>query len=54
MVPFDGGESTRLTAHESDRSPDFSPDGGRLAYMSTQSGNWDIYTVDVGGGSPTS
>ncbi len=46
------GDPTRLTMHESDRSPDFSPDGSQLAYMSTQGGNWDIYIVNRKGGTP--
>ncbi len=52
VVPFDGGDSTRLTTHESDRSPDFSPDGTQLAYMSTKGGNWDIYTISTAGSAP--
>jgi TolB protein len=52
IVPFDGGEETRLTTHESDRSPDFSPDGTQLAYMSTKGGNWDIYTINTAGSAP--
>jgi len=52
LVPFNGGETTRLTNHESDRAPDFSPDGSMLSYMSTQNGNWDIYIVSVSGGTP--
>jgi serine/threonine-protein kinase len=52
VVPFDGGEAARLTNHESDRSPDFSPDGSQLAYMSTQGGNWDIYTINTAGSVP--
>jgi Tol biopolymer transport system component len=50
--PIGGGTPTRLTTHESDRSPAFSPDGKQIAYMSTQSGNWDVYIVDVPGGEP--
>ena len=52
VVPFGGGETVRLTEHESDRSPAFSPNGAQLAYMSTQNGNWDIYTVNTAGGTP--
>jgi tetratricopeptide (TPR) repeat protein len=52
LVHFDGGEATRLTTHESDRSPDFSPDGSQLAYMSTKGGNWDIYTISAAGSAP--
>ncbi len=52
IVPFEGGEAIRLTNHESDRAPVFSPDGSRLAYMSTRGGNWDIYTISTAGSSP--
>jgi tetratricopeptide (TPR) repeat protein len=52
VVPLAGGETRRLTNHESDRVPIFSPNGAQLAYMSTQSGNWDIYTINSEGGAP--
>lgn len=52
VVPFGGGTEARLTTHESDRSPAFAPNGSQLAYMSTQNGSWDIYTVSLNGGSP--
>ena len=50
--PFGGGESVRLTNHESDRAPAFSPDGTQVAYMSTQNGNWDIFVVSATDGTP--
>jgi Tol biopolymer transport system component len=28
----------------------FSPNGAQLAYMSTRSGNWDIYIINTSGG----
>ena len=52
LVPIGGGEQTRITSHESDRSPAFSPDGSQLAYMSTRNGNWDIFTVSTAGSAP--
>ncbi|MBN1992466.1 MAG: PD40 domain-containing protein [Anaerolineae bacterium] len=52
VVPANGGEPTRVTNHESDRAPDFSPDGAQLAYMSTKDGNWNIYTVSPAGSAP--
>ncbi|MEW5960757.1 MAG: hypothetical protein AB1801_23780 [Chloroflexota bacterium] len=52
LVPFDGGDETRLTNHESDRTPVFSPNGAQLAFMSTRNGGWDIYTVSVSGSAP--
>ena len=32
--------------------PTWSPDAGRLAYESNESGNWDIWVAHVGGGAP--
>lgn len=52
LTPLTGGESTRITTHESDRSPAFSPDGSKLAYMSAVNGNWDIYVIGANGGTP--
>lgn len=52
LVPFEGGKPTRLTNHESDRSPAFSPNGSQLAYMSTRSGNWDIFVASTAGSAP--
>lgn len=52
LVPFGGGESTRLTNHESDRAPVFSPDGTQVVYMSTRDGNWNIYTASAQGSAP--
>ncbi len=52
LSAFMVGEPTRLTMHESDRSPDFSPDSSQIVYMSTQSGNWDIYVMNRTGGTP--
>jgi tetratricopeptide (TPR) repeat protein len=52
LIPFSGGETKRLTDHESDRLPMFSPNGSQLAYMSTRAGNWDIYVIDAAGGTP--
>ncbi len=33
-------------------SPSWSPDGGRIAYESNQSGNWDIWVKQISGGEP--
>jgi serine/threonine-protein kinase len=52
LVPFGGGEATRLTNHESDRAPAFSPNDSQLAYMSTRNGNWDIYIISAAGSVP--
>lgn len=53
-IPAGGGEARPITTNESDRSPVISPDGSTIAYMSTQSGNWDIWLAPVAGGSATS
>jgi TolB protein len=50
LVSKDGGEPTRLTTDESDRSPAISPKDGTVAFMSTQNGNWDIWTASPAGG----
>ena len=41
---------TRLTNHTAwDRAPTWSPDGTRIAFMSTRDGNWEIYVMDADG-----
>lgn len=51
MVDNQGGTAHRLTAMTGDESlPRFSPDGGWLAFSSTQNGNADIYIMPIGGG----
>jgi hypothetical protein len=52
LVPFEGGEPIRLTNHESDRMPVFSPNGSQIAFMSTRNGDWDVYTVSTSGSAP--
>ena len=50
-VPAAGGDARLLISHEAtERRPLFSPDGRRLAFMSTRSGGGDIYvlTFDTG------
>src|SRR5206468_12337913 len=44
------GVLTQLTAAESkDRSPDWSPDGFRIAFQSDRSGNLEVVTMDPSG-----
>ena len=41
----DGSDATRLTDTGDNRSPSWSPDGTRLAFLKTHDGNWDIYVA---------
>ena len=50
-VPASGGEARLLVSHPANESrPLYSPDGKRLAFISTRTGNGDIYllTLDTG------
>lgn len=51
-IPRQGGQPQRITADQSDRSPTFSPTNNQIAFMSTRSGNWDIWVVSVRDGAP--
>ncbi len=45
---LESGEERRLTAHtDSNRYPRFSPDGKRLAHVSTRTGNWEIFVLGI-------
>ncbi|HEY9282021.1 MAG TPA: LpqB family beta-propeller domain-containing protein, partial [Pyrinomonadaceae bacterium] len=45
-VPAAGGEARLLVSHPADeRRPVYSPDGRRLAFVSTRTGNGDIYVL---------
>jgi len=53
LVPSRGGETRRLTANPAaDFSPRWSPDGKRIAFISTRSGSPQIWMIDPGGGEP--
>ena len=39
----------QLTDHPADEAPAVSPDGKRVAFMSTRDGTWDLYVVNVDG-----
>jgi len=50
--PMPAGRPLRVTAGSGwEDQPAVSPDGGRVAYVSDESGNCDIYVTDVHGGS---
>ncbi len=53
LVPTRGGEPRRLTTHpKSDASPRFSPDGGRVGFLSNRDGATQVYVLDLAGGEP--
>ena len=48
-VNLDGRVLARLTDNPADEAPAVSPDGKRIAFMSTRDGSWDIYVVNADG-----
>jgi len=43
-----GGHRVQITSHPAyDDGPAWSPDGTKIAFVSTRSGNFDIWTIDV-------
>ena len=50
-VPVSGGEARLLVSHAAyDSRPLYSPDGTRLAFVSTRTGNGDIYVLTLASG----
>src|SRR6478672_595757 len=50
-VPFGGGDARLLVSHPATESrPLWSPDGTRLAFVSSRSGNGDIYVLTLATG----
>src|SRR5450755_3410297 len=50
-VPSAGGEARLLVSHPATESrPLYSPDGGRLAFMSNRTGNGDLYVLNLNTG----
>jgi dipeptidyl aminopeptidase/acylaminoacyl peptidase len=45
----DGSFPKQLTPGLTDTNPAVSPDGKTIAFMSSQAGNWDVYTVGIDG-----
>src|SRR3954469_10779642 len=53
-VPARGGDARLLVSHPATESrPLFSPDGTRLAFTSTRTGNGDVYVLTLGNGDLT-
>ena len=53
-VPVSGGEARLLVSHAAyDSRPLYSPDGTRLAFQSTRTGNGDIYVLTLANGQLT-
>jgi TolB protein len=48
-ISLSGGLIGQLTDHPADEAPVVSPDGKRVAFMSTRDGVWDLYVVNVDG-----
>ncbi len=47
---IDGANPVILSDHPTDTSPEISPDGSTVVFMSKRSGNWEIYSVGIEGG----
>jgi TolB protein len=45
-----GFNAARLTSHTSDTAAAWSPDGTRVAFASTRTGNWELYLVEIATG----
>ncbi len=51
LVPSKGGEPRQLTSSpKADSHPRWSPDGKKIAFVSTRSGTFQIYIIDLAGG----
>jgi TolB protein len=47
---IDGAAPVLLSDHPTDTNPEISPDGSTVIFMSKRSGNWEIYSVGIDGG----
>src|SRR5438477_12572165 len=53
LQPLPAGEPRRLTSGQTrDSDPAFSPDGSRIAFLSSRDGGSQIYLLDLTGGEP--
>ncbi len=49
LTNADGSFPKQLTPGLTDTNPAVSPDGKTIAFMSSQAGNWDVYTIGIDG-----
>ena len=50
VMEADGANPINLTNHDAlDQTPDWSPDGNRIAFSSDRDGNWEIYVMNADG-----
>ncbi len=47
LMNASGEDRQRLTINGNDQRPVWSPDGNNIVFMSTRSGNWDVYRLSV-------
>jgi TolB protein len=53
VIDPDGGPAHNLTQHPAnDFSPEWSPDGGRVAFRTDRDGNHEIYVINADGSEP--
>src|SRR5215472_8543912 len=50
LVPAEGGEARQITRGDSDVRPRWSPDGKRIAFLSSRDGEQQIYWITLHGG----
>ncbi len=53
IVPLEGGASRQITRSGHDTRPRWSPDGMRIAFLSSREGTPQVYTIWLAGGEPT-
>ena len=53
VMAADGGDPINLTNHDAlDQTPDWSPNGNRIAFSSNRDRNWEIYVMNADGANP--
>ncbi|MBN1660808.1 MAG: PD40 domain-containing protein [Anaerolineae bacterium] len=50
LIQPGGFSPARLTTHASDTAPAWSPDGSQVAFVSTRTGNWELFVIDIATG----